>query len=98
MEKGSKKRFVVIDGKSVFYRGFYAMPYLKTASGLPTGGVYGFALMSLEVIKRLNAKGIFVGLSGDGIFCAENHKPIVDATMREVGLEFAMKDYLHSLK
>ena len=54
MEKGSKKRFVVIDGKSVFYRGFYAMPYLKTASGLPTGGVYGFALMSLEVIKRLN--------------------------------------------
>jgi DNA polymerase I len=53
MEKGSKKRFVVIDGKSVFYRGFYAMPYLKTGDGTPTGGVYGFTIMALEVIKRL---------------------------------------------
>ncbi|HLZ15322.1 MAG TPA: DNA polymerase I [Candidatus Saccharimonadales bacterium] len=47
------KRLVVIDGKSVFYRGYYAMPNLSTKDGLPTGGVYGFAVMALEVIKRL---------------------------------------------
>lgn len=47
------KRMVVIDGKSVFYRGYYAMPGLSTADGTPTGGVYGFAVMALEVIKRL---------------------------------------------
>jgi DNA polymerase I len=47
------KRLVVIDGKSVFYRGYYAMPNLATADGTPTGGVYGFATMALEVIKRL---------------------------------------------
>lgn len=52
MEK-TKKRFVIIDGKSVFYRGYYAMPNLRTLSGTPTGGVYGFGVMSLEVIKRL---------------------------------------------
>jgi DNA polymerase-1 len=49
-----KKRLAVIDGKSVFYRGYYAMPGLSTKDGIPTGGVYGFAVMALEVIKRLN--------------------------------------------
>src|SRR5260370_5163861 len=47
------KKFVIIDGKSVFYRGYYAMPNLATKEGTPTGGVYGFAVMALEVIKRL---------------------------------------------
>ena len=47
------KRLVIIDGKSVFYRGYYAMPGLSTADGTPTGGVYGFAALSLELIKQL---------------------------------------------
>lgn len=48
-----KKRLVVIDGKSVFYRGYYAMPNLATKDGRPTGGVYGFAVMALEVLKKM---------------------------------------------
>ncbi len=47
------KKLAIIDGKSVFYRGYYAMPGLSTSDGTPTGGVYGFAVMALEVIKRL---------------------------------------------
>jgi DNA polymerase-1 len=47
------ERLVIIDGKSVFYRGYYAMPNLSTKDGTPTGGVYGFAVMALEVIRRL---------------------------------------------
>jgi DNA polymerase-1 len=47
------KKLAVIDGKSVFYRGYYAMPNLTTRDGTPTGGVYGFASMALEVIRRL---------------------------------------------
>ena len=47
------KRLVIIDGKSVFYRGYYAMPNLSMADGTPTGGVYGFAALSLEVIKSI---------------------------------------------
>lgn len=50
----ARKKLVIIDGKSVFYRGYYAMPNLSTKDGTPTGGVYGFAVMALEVIKRLN--------------------------------------------
>jgi DNA polymerase I len=48
-----KPKLAIIDGKSVFYRGYYAMPNLSTKDGTPTGGVYGFAVMALEVIKRL---------------------------------------------
>jgi len=49
----SRKRLVIIDGKSVFYRGYYAMPNLSTKDGTPTGGVFGFATMALEVIRKL---------------------------------------------
>lgn len=48
-----RKKLAIIDGKSVFYRGYYAMPSLATREGVATGGVYGFAVMALEVIKRL---------------------------------------------
>jgi len=52
-EEKARKKLVVIDGKSVFYRGYYAMPNLSTKDGRPTGGVFGFATMALEVLKRL---------------------------------------------
>ena len=52
-EPKAPKKLAIIDGKSVFYRGYYAMPNLSTREGTPTGGVFGFAAMALEVIKRL---------------------------------------------
>lgn len=52
-EAASRKKLAIIDGKSVFYRGYYAMPNLATKDGTPTGGVFGFATMALEVIKKL---------------------------------------------
>ncbi len=47
------KRLAVIDGKSVFYRGYYSMPGLSTKDGTPTGGVFGFASLAIELIKKL---------------------------------------------
>lgn len=47
------KRLAVIDGKSIFYRGYYAMPSLALPDGTPTGGVYGFASIAIELIKKL---------------------------------------------
>lgn len=47
------KRLVLIDGMSVFYRGFFAMPGLSLPDGTPTGGVFGFASIAVEVIKKL---------------------------------------------
>ncbi len=54
------KRLAIIDGKSVFYRGYYAMPNLSTADGTPTGGVYGFAALSLELFKKLKPDYVVV--------------------------------------
>ena len=48
-----KKVYALIDGKSVFYRGYYAMPNLSTADGRPTGGVYGFAALALELVRLI---------------------------------------------
>jgi DNA polymerase-1 len=48
-----RKKLAIIDGKSIFYRGYYAMGSLSMSDGTPTGGVYGFAAMSLELIKKL---------------------------------------------
>jgi len=47
------KRLAVIDGMSVFYRGYYAMPSLATKDGTPTGGVMGFASIAIEIIKKI---------------------------------------------
>ena len=47
------KRLAVIDGKSIFYRGYYAMPNLATKEGVPTGGVFGFASLAIELIKKI---------------------------------------------
>jgi DNA polymerase I len=48
MNETGLKRLVVIDGKSVFYRGYYAMPGLTTKEG-----VYVFVAMAMGGIKRL---------------------------------------------
>ena len=47
------KRLAVIDGKSVFYRGYYAMPNLALEDGTPTGGVFGFTSIAIEIIKKI---------------------------------------------
>lgn len=54
------KRLVLIDGKSVFYRGYYAMGALSLPDGTPTGGVYGFAAIAMEVVKKLSPTKVVV--------------------------------------
>ncbi len=53
MAEARRKKLAIIDGKSVFYRGYYAMPNLSTEDGTPTGGVFGFATMAFEVLKHI---------------------------------------------
>ena len=54
------KRLVLIDGKSVFYRGYYAMGALSLPDGTPTGGVYGFAAIATEIVRELNPTKVVV--------------------------------------
>lgn len=54
------KRLVIIDGKSVFYRGYYAMGTLSTSDGTPTGGIYGFAAIAMEIVRELDPTKVVV--------------------------------------
>lgn len=54
------KNLVLIDGKSVFYRGYHAMGALSLPDGTPTGGVYGFAAIAMEIVGRLNPTKVVV--------------------------------------
>ncbi len=60
------KRLVVIDGKSIFYRGYFAMPGLSTKDGTPTGGVFGFASLAIEIIKKLEPDYVAVAWDKKG--------------------------------
>ncbi len=54
------KTLVIIDGKSVFYRGYFAMGALSTSDGTPTSGVYGFATIATEIVKKLQPTKVVV--------------------------------------
>jgi len=60
------KRLAIIDGKSVFYRGYYAMPNLAMADGTPTGGVFGFASLAIELVKKLEPDYVAVAWDKKG--------------------------------
>ncbi len=55
-----RENLTIIDGKSVFYRGYYAMGHLSLPDGTPTGGVFGFATMLIEIIEKLEPEYIAV--------------------------------------
>jgi DNA-directed DNA polymerase len=54
------KKLVIIDGKSVFYRGYYAMGNLATSKGEPTSGVYGFAVIAMEIVRNIQPDQVVV--------------------------------------
>ena len=48
-----RQSLAIIDGKSIFYRGYYAMPHLSSSKGVSLGGVYGFAVLAFNIINKL---------------------------------------------
>ena len=49
--KGSKSRVILIDGSSLIYRAYYAIPgNFSTSAGLHTNAIYGFALMFGKIL------------------------------------------------
>jgi len=50
----NQKRLLLIDGHSMAYRAFYALPVenFKTTAGQPTNAIYGFASMLINLIKE----------------------------------------------
>jgi len=55
------KRVVLVDGSSILYRAFFAMPHLMTPTGIPTGAIVGTVTMLLAIIEELEPQymGVF---------------------------------------
>jgi len=52
--KINRESLAVLDGNSLLYRAFYAIPELTTKEGVYTNGVYGFLNMLLKIKEDIN--------------------------------------------
>lgn len=59
-------KLVVVDGLSLLFRAFYAMPDLRTSTGQPTGAVRGFLNMLLRLWQEEQPDGIVVAFDPSG--------------------------------
>lgn len=53
-------KFLIIDGNSLAFRAFFALPNLTSKNGEPTGAIYGFVNMFTKVIAELQPKFVAV--------------------------------------
>jgi len=65
MSAQSKETIMVIDGNSLAYRAFYALPGLTTTRGVPTSAVYGFLTMFFKVFHQYNPDYLVVAFDKD---------------------------------
>ncbi len=56
----SKQKIVLIDGNSIAYRAFFALPLLNNKKGIFTNAVYGFAMILMKVLEEENPTHILV--------------------------------------
>jgi len=61
----SKDKFVIIDGNSILFRAYYALPPLKNKKGVFTNAVYGFLTMLYKIIDDYQPKYICVAFDPD---------------------------------
>ena len=58
--------FIIIDGSSYLYRAFYALPNLKTSSGLNSGAIHGFANMLNRILNEYSPKYLVMVFDAKG--------------------------------
>lgn len=56
----NKEKFLIIDGSSIFFRAFYALPLLTTKEGIYTNAVYGFINMVQNTIEQYDPEYVVV--------------------------------------
>ncbi|MEK3991440.1 DNA polymerase I [Robertmurraya sp. FSL R5-0851] len=54
------KKLVLIDGNSIAYRAFFALPLLNNDKGIHTNAVYGFTMMLLRILEDEKPSHIMV--------------------------------------
>ncbi|HVL52337.1 MAG TPA: DNA polymerase I, partial [Actinomycetota bacterium] len=55
----NKRKVLLLDGHSLAYRAFYALPpELRTTSGTPTNAVFGFTSMLIKAMQTLGTRQV----------------------------------------
>ncbi|ADH98871.1 DNA polymerase I [Salisediminibacterium selenitireducens] len=68
-------KLVLIDGNSIAYRAFFALPLLNTDKGVYTNAVYGFTTMLLKVLEEQKPTHLMVAFdAGKSTFRHETFK------------------------
>lgn len=94
-------KLILIDGNSIIYRAFFAMPPLTNSSGLHTNAVYGFTNMLLRLIHEEQPSHILVAFdAGKVTFRHEGYQDYKggrDKTPPELSEQFPlMRELLES--
>ncbi|MBO9130605.1 DNA polymerase I [Bacillus sp. 165] len=55
-----KEKIVLIDGNSIAYRAFFALPLLNNDKGIHTNAVYGFTMMLMRILEEEKPTHILV--------------------------------------
>ncbi|MDY6794276.1 MAG: DNA polymerase I [Actinomycetota bacterium] len=97
------ERCVIIDGHSLAYRAFYALPTdLSTSSGQVTNAVYGFTSMLIKILEDLKPQAIMVAFDkGKPEFRLKRYeeykahrKPMPDELREQMGIIHAVLEVL----
>ncbi|MGG0821965.1 DNA polymerase I [Paenibacillus turicensis] len=87
-------KLILIDGNSIIYRAFFAMPPLNNSSGLHTNAVYGFTNMFLRLIQEEKPSHILVAFdAGKQTFRHETYQEYKggrDKTPSELSEQFPL--------
>src|SRR5438093_13584859 len=94
----SRGKVVVVDGNSLLYRAFFALPVLTTADGTPTNAVYGFTMMIFRLLEEEKPDVILIAQERGRTFRHdrfEHYKSQRPTTPPDLIVQAAMEPQLH---
>ena len=96
------KKFMIIDGSSIFYRSFYALPPLTAPNGEPTGAITGFSNVLLRILRERSPDFAAVALDSAKKTFRNEIYTAYKATRKEMPDDLAaqlplLKEFLYAL-
>ncbi|QKG83971.1 DNA polymerase I [Kroppenstedtia pulmonis] len=82
-------KLVLIDGNSIAFRAFYALPLLTNSSGTYTNAVYGFTMMLMKVLEEEKPDYILVAFDAGKTTFRHEHYDAYKGTRDKTPSEFS---------
>ena len=54
------EKLLIVDGNSIAFRSYYALPYLSNHEGKPSGAIFGFANILIKILQQINPDYVVV--------------------------------------